>query len=71
MTVSKAQQAATARYKAKTYKRIPFDYPLTDVPALATAAAAAGESVNGYIKEAIKQRMDRDQAAAGRADPDN
>ena len=29
---------------------------------LKAAATAAGESVNGYIKKAVDQRMDRDNA---------
>lgn len=57
MTASKAQLKANYKYKAKTYKRIPLDYPISDYAALQQAARDAGESVNGYIKNAIKQRM--------------
>ena len=60
MTVSKAQLNALYKYKAKKYKRIPLDYPLDDLDKLTGAAAKSGESVNGYIKTAIKQRIERE-----------
>lgn len=57
MATSKAQQKATAKYKAKTYKRIPLDYPLSEYDDLKRGAAASGESVNGFIKSAIRERL--------------
>lgn len=57
MTTSKAQLQAIAKYKAKAYKRIPLDYPIAEYDDLKRAADQAGESVNGFIKQAIKDRI--------------
>ena len=58
MVATKAQLKANYKYKAKTYKRIPLDYPLADLDDLTSAAAAVGESINGFIKTAIKKRIE-------------
>ena len=55
---TKAQNKATAKYKKANYKRIPLEIPLDQFSGIKAAADAAGESVNGYIKEAIRQRME-------------
>ena len=60
MSVSEAQMRATRKYKERVYKRIPLDVRLETAEALKAAAAAAGESVNGYIKRAIEERMQRE-----------
>ncbi len=57
MTTSKAQLQAIAKYKAKAYKRIPLDYPISEYDELKRAAANNGESVNGFIKAAIRDRI--------------
>lgn len=57
---TKAQLKAIAKYKEKAYKRIPLDYPLTDFPKLQEAAKQARQSVNGYIKQAISDRMEKE-----------
>lgn len=51
----------TNEFNRKSYDRISVMLPKGDRERLQTAAAAAGESVNGYIKTAIRQRMDRDR----------
>ena len=43
-------------------KRIPLDVQKEKYEEIKAAATAAGESVNGYIKKAVDQRMDRDNA---------
>lgn len=58
MTVSKAQLQAVYKYKAKTYKRIPLDYPISELATLMAAAAAANQPINTYIKQAIRQRIE-------------
>lgn len=58
MTTTKAQIKATTKYKNKNYKRIPLDVRIEEFEKIAAAADAAGESVNGYIKKAINQRME-------------
>lgn len=57
MTTSKAQLQAIAKYKAKAYKRIPLDYPVEEYDDLKQAAKNNGESVNGFIKTAIRDRL--------------
>ena len=41
-----------------TYDRINLTVPKGDKDKIAIAAAAAGQSVNAYINEAIRQRME-------------
>ena len=45
--------------KSQTYS---FRCPKEKYEEIKAAATAAGESVNGYIKKAVDQRMDRDNA---------
>lgn len=44
-------------YAKKNLKRIPLDVPLDMYDQIKEHAAAYGESVNGYIKAAITERM--------------
>lgn len=53
---------ASRRYKEKNIKRVPLDMQLSDYEKLKTAADAANEKVNQYIKTAIWQRMEREEA---------
>lgn len=45
-----------------TYDRINLTVPKGDKEKISVAAAAAGQSVNAYINQAIKARMDQDIA---------
>ncbi len=47
-------------YAKEKLKRIPLDVQKSKYEEIKAAADAAGESVNGYIKTAIDQRMERD-----------
>ena len=49
-------------YAKKNLKRIPLDVQKEKYEEIKAAATAAGESVNGYIKKAVDQRMERDNA---------
>ena len=49
-------------YAKKKLKRIPLDVQKEKYEEIKAAATAAGESVNGYIKKAVDQRMERDNA---------
>ena len=60
--VSKAQQKAVAKYMKNNYDEIKVRVEKGKREIIKTAATAAGESVNGYIKKAVDQRMDRDNA---------
>lgn len=62
MPPTDAQKRATAKYKEKKLKRIPLDVQKEKYEEIKTAAAASGETVNGYIKKAIDERMQRDNA---------
>ncbi|EOS74081.1 hypothetical protein C819_03386 [Lachnospiraceae bacterium 10-1] len=44
-------------YAKKNLKRIPLDVQKEKYEEIQTAATAAGESVNGYIKKAIDTRL--------------
>ena len=49
-------------YAKNKLKRIPLDVQKDKYEEIKAAATAAGESVNGYIKKAVDQRMERDNA---------
>ena len=52
--------AYNLNYAKTKLKRIPLDVQKEKYEEIAVAAANVGESVNGYIKVAIDQRISRD-----------
>lgn len=58
--ISKAQQKAVNKYVKNNYDRINVTFPKGQKEIITQAATAAGESVNGYIKKAVDQRMERE-----------
>ena len=58
---SEAQKKATAKYKEKNLKRIPLDVQKEKYEEIKAAADQAGKTVNGYIKEAIEEKMKREK----------
>lgn len=60
MSISESQRQATYKYRAKKIKRVPLDMQNEEYEKLKSAASAAGESVNGYIKRAIEMRMEKE-----------
>ncbi len=58
--ISKAQQKAVQKYVKNNYDRVVVTFPKGRREEIKTAATAAGESVNGYIKKAVDQRMERE-----------
>ena len=61
--VTKAQIKATSKYESKTYDKILLRIRKEDTPSrsdIQSAAAAARESVNEYILNAIRDRMKRE-----------
>lgn len=60
MSLSQAQKQASIKYKERSIKRIPLDVQKEKYDEIKAAADSAGESVNGYIKVAIEERMARD-----------
>lgn len=61
MTELTAKTKYNMEYAKTKLKRIPLDVQKEKYEEIKAAADAAGESVNGYIKSAIDQRMERDQ----------
>lgn len=53
------------QYHREKLKRVPLDLTKEKYAEVKAAAEAAGESVNGYIKTAIDQRMNREQGRSG------
>ena len=60
--MSKAQTAANKRYNLKAYDRIEITVPKANREIIAQAAAAAGMSVNAFIKEAIEAQIAKQSA---------
>lgn len=60
--LTESQKKANTKYREKSIKRVPLDVQKEKYEEIKTAATAAGESVNGYIKKAVDQRMEREAA---------
>ena len=63
MPSSEAHKKANIKWQAANMKRVPLDVRkeyYNDV--LKPAADRAGETVGGYIKKAIEQRIEREKA---------
>lgn len=60
MPNSENKTAYNMEYAKKNLKRIPLDVQKEKYEEIKEAATAAGETVNGYIKKAIDERMERD-----------
>lgn len=59
MAYSKGSYESSKKYKEKNIKRVPLDMQIELFEALKQAAEVQGETVNGFIKIAIKERMDK------------
>jgi predicted HicB family RNase H-like nuclease len=55
---SEKSKSYSIEYAKARLKRIPLDVQLEKFAEIQAAAAAAGESVNGFIKKAIDLRME-------------
>ena len=64
MAVSDAQKKASIEYAKKNLKRIPLDVQKEKYDEIKAAADAVGEKVNGYIKKAIEERMEREKVSS-------
>ena len=67
MPASEAQLKAKARYSKKTYERIAFDVRRDaeiNGDYIRSHAKAMGESMNGFIKRAVAETIERDKAKA-------
>lgn len=57
---TEATKKAAEQYKKKNIKRIPFDVQNEEYDKIKAHADLMGESVNGYIKAAIRMRMEQE-----------
>ncbi|MCD7868511.1 MAG: hypothetical protein LUG62_10080 [Clostridiales bacterium] len=60
MSVSEHRKNYLVEYKKTKLKRIPLDVSKEKYEQIRAAAGASGESVNGYIKKAIDNRLEND-----------
>ena len=60
MPYNKSAYLASKKYKEKNIKRIPLDVQIDMYQEIRNAAEAKGESVNGFVKTAIRERLDRE-----------
>ena len=60
MSNSEKKTEYNIKYAKDKLKRIPLDVQKEKYEEIKTAATAAGKTVNGYIKIAIDERMERD-----------
>ena len=63
MPASKAQQRAVTKYVKTRYDRFGLTMPKGRLDEIKAAAAAQGESVNGFINRAIDSQMGRDTSS--------
>ena len=59
--MSEARKRANAKYNAKAYTKLMVRIRKEDEEEIRAAIEASGESVNGYIIKAIRQRMERER----------
>lgn len=59
--MSEARKRANAKYDAKAYAKILLRVRAEEIDEIRAAIEASGESVNGYILKAIRERMEREQ----------
>lgn len=63
MTLSDQRKEYLYEYQKTKLKRIPLDVPKEKYEEIKAAADTAGETVNGYIKKAIDERIERESEA--------
>lgn len=62
MADNESKKKYDIQYAKNKLKRIPLDIQKEKYDEIKAAAVIAGESVNRYIKNAISQRMEREQS---------
>lgn len=70
MPVSKAQIRAVEKYREKNQDRITLVGGKADMALIRAAAAAAGQSLNRYILDAVRARMATEHLPDAPAAPD-
>lgn len=59
-----AQQRAVHKYVKNNYDRLELSVPKGEKEEIQQAAKQVGQSVNAYVYEAVKRRMEQEQATA-------
>lgn len=62
---SKAQQRAVSKYMKENYDEIKVRVEKGQKEIIKAHAESQGKSVNGFINEAIEEKMERDKKEAG------
>ncbi len=62
---SEARIRANNKYNAKAYDRVNIAIPKGRKEVIQTHAEALGKSINGYVVEAIEEKLSRDDEKAG------
>ena len=65
MPYNETAYKASQKYKAGNIKRVPLDMQKSVYEEIKAHAEAHSESVNGFIKRAIQETMERDTGVAG------
>ncbi len=60
MAMTEKRKKYLLEYQKANLKRVPLDMRLDDYRELKSAAVAAGMSVNGYIKQAVAEKIARE-----------
>lgn len=59
MAMSEERKNYLYSYKKQRLKRVPLDMQIADYEALKATADQAGQTVNGFIKQAIAEKLER------------
>lgn len=59
MAYSKGSYESSKKYKEKNIKRVPLDVQIELYEKIKRVAEANGETVNGFIKQAISDRLSK------------
>lgn len=60
MATTDAQKRASMKYAKEKLKRIPLDVPIEKYSEIKSHSEAMKETVNGFIKRAIDEAIERD-----------
>ena len=63
MDYNESRNKDSIEYAKRSLKRIPLDVQKEKYDEIKAAADKAGETVNGYIKKAIEQRMENENGS--------
>ena len=62
MPISKAQQRAVAKYSKENYDAFLVRFRKGHKALIKAHADAVGQSINGYVEQAVDERIERDNA---------